>query len=88
MKVQKILNINSMEKMYEILTTNPKISESNPIFLSFMDYMWEYYYGCKCLEKENLELAKSEYVKISTNSDIIPVMSEYFQCDGVRFSNN
>ena len=86
MKVEKFLYIKSLDQLYNILNENSNLSESSPLFLSFIDYMYEYYEGCKCMEETNLNLAIDEYNKISSNSDIKMHLMTYFNCDGIRFS--
>ncbi len=87
MVVEKFLYIQSIDQLYNILCENPNLSESYPLFLSFIDYMYEYYNGCKCMEEENLSLAKKEYYQISLSVEAKIEMISYFKCDGIRFAN-
>ena len=87
MKIEKFLSISSLDQLYNILNSSSNLSESNPLFLSFIDYMYEYYNGCKCMEDEYLNLAKNEYKNISKSIEAKLEIVSYFECDGIRFCN-
>ena len=84
-KVSKILQINSIHYLYNILIDDVDLITKNRMFQIFLDYMTDYYYGCKCMEEEYLSLCKLEYIDISNNEDAISSIKEHFSCDDVIF---
>lgn len=85
-KVSKILQINSIDYLYKTLRDNDELISKNNMFQIFLDYMTDYYHGCKCNEDEYLSLCKLEYNNISNNEDAISSIKEHFSCDDVIFS--
>jgi hypothetical protein len=84
MNVSKYLYIKSTDQLYRLISENSTLSENNK-FLPFIDFMYDYYNGCRCNEDYNIQMAKQEYDIISKDAELIIQMVEYFQCDGVRF---
>jgi hypothetical protein len=85
-KVSKILQINSIDHLYQILRDDDELISKNRMFQVFLDYMTDYYFGCKCMEEEYLSFCKLEYNDISNNEDAITSIKEHFECDDVIFS--
>lgn len=85
-KVSKILQINSIDHLYQILRDDDELISKNHMFQVFLDYMTDYYHGCKCMEEEYLSFCKLEYSNISNNEDAIASIKEHFSCDDVIFS--
>ena len=85
-KVSKILHINSIDYLYNILKDDDELISKNHMFQVFLDYMTDYYHGCKCMEEEYLSFSKLEYNDISNNEDAISSIKEHFSCDEVIFS--
>lgn len=83
MNISKILYIKSVDQLYKLISDNPELSNNK--LLPFIDFMYEYYHGCRCNEDYNIEMSKKEYDIISKDGELITQMVEYFQCDGVRF---
>jgi hypothetical protein len=83
MNISKLLYIKSIEQLYKLISDNPELSESK--LLPFIDFMYDYYHGCRCNEDYNIKMAKKEYEIISKDDELITKIVEYFQCDGVRF---
>jgi hypothetical protein len=84
--ISKILHINSIDYLYNILKDNDELINKNRMFQVFLDYMTDYYHGCKCMEDEYLAFCKLEYNDISNNEDAITSIKEHFNCDDVIFS--
>ena len=84
--ISKILQINSIDYLYKTLRDNDELISKNNMFQIFLDYMTDYYHGCKCKEDEHLSLCKLEYNNISNNEDAISSIKEHFSCDDVIFS--
>lgn len=84
--ISKVLHINSIDYLYNLLKDNDELIRKNRIFQVFLDYMRDYYHGCKCMEDEYLAFCKLEYNDISNNEDAISSIKEYFSCDDVIFS--
>ena len=85
-KVSKVLHINSIDYLYNILKDDDELISKNHMFQVFLDYMTDYYHGCKCMEEEYLSFSKLEYNDISNNEDAISSIKEHFSCDEVIFS--
>lgn len=86
-KVSKVLRINSIDHLYKILIDGgDELIIKNIMFHIFLDYMTDYYHGCKCMEDEYLTFSKLEYDDISNNEDAISSIKEHFSCDDVIFS--
>ena len=85
-KVSKVLQINSIHYLYNILKDDDELTSKNNIFQVFLDYMTDYYYGCRCMEEEYLSLCKLEYNNISNNEEAVSSIKEHFSCDEVVFS--
>ena len=85
-KISKTLHISSIDYLYKILRDNDELISKNNIFQVFLDYMEDYYHGCKCMEDEFLSFSKSEYDTMSKNEDIKNLIKEHFRCDDVIFS--
>jgi hypothetical protein len=83
MNISKLLYIKSVEQLYRLISDNPELSENK--LLPFVDFMYDYYHGCRCNEDHNIKMAKKEYEIISKDDELITKIVEYFQCDGVRF---
>jgi hypothetical protein len=83
MNISKLLYIKSVEQLYRLISDNPELSENK--LLPFVDFMYDYYHGCRCNEDYNIKMAKKEYEIISKDDELITKIVEYFQCDGVRF---
>lgn len=85
-KISKILHIDSIDYLYKILKDNDDLINKSHMFQVFLDYMEDYYHGCKCMKDEYLSFSKLEYIDISINDDAIFSIKEYFSCDDVIFS--
>ena len=85
-KISKILHINSIDYLYNILKDDDELISKNNMFQIFLDRMTDYYFGCKCMEEEYLSLCNLEYNNISKNEDVISSIKEHFECDDVIFS--
>jgi len=83
MNISKLLYIKSVEQLYRLISDNPELSENK--LLPFVDFMYDYYHGCRCNEDYNIKMAKKEYEIISKDDELITKIVEYFQCDDVRF---
>jgi hypothetical protein len=83
MNISKLLYIKSVEQLYRLISDNPELSENK--LLPFVDFMYDYYHGCRCNEDYNIKMAKKEYEIISKDNELIAKIVEHFQCDGVRF---
>jgi len=85
MNISRLLYIKSVDQLYKVISDNIELSEKNNKFLPFIDFMNDYYHGCRCDEDFNIKMAKQEYDTISRDPELITQMVEYFKCDGVRF---
>jgi hypothetical protein len=85
-KISKILHINSLDYLYNILKDDDELISKNNMFQIFLDRMTDYYHGCKCMEEEYLAFSKLEYNDISNNEDAVSSIKEHFSCDEVIFS--
>ena len=85
-KISKTLHISSIDYLYKILRDDDELISKNHMFQVFLDYMTEYYFGCKCMEEEFLAFCKLEYNDLSKNEDAISSIKEHFSCDDVIFS--
>lgn len=83
--ISKNLNIESKAHLYKIINTNEELS-SNKIFTIFMDKMYILYNGCDCNFSMYNADSDKEYIKVSTNEEVISKLKEFFECDGIIFN--
>lgn len=83
--ISKNLNIESKAHLYKIISANEELS-SNKIFTIFMDKMYILYNGCDCNFSMYNTDSDKEYIKVSTNEEVISKLKEFFECDGIIFN--
>jgi hypothetical protein len=83
--ISKNLNIESKGHLYNLINTNEELS-SNKIFTIFMDKMYILYNGCDCNFNMYDNDSNKEYIKVSTNEEVISKLKDFFKCDGIIFN--